>query len=129
MLDKETIDWFFNGYIDQADRDDWRFAPGNAPDHSGLAPAWIGLAECDPLVDEGVMYADKLRLAGVPVAAVVAMPVRLVSPSPMRKRSPILMSRRAASASSANSPNTPSDLAVKALNSAAGSVFSRPRIG
>ena len=30
-------------------------------------PAWIGLAECDPLVDEGVEYADKLRMAGVPV--------------------------------------------------------------
>ena len=29
--------------------------------------AWIGLAECDPLVDEGVDYADKLRLPGVPV--------------------------------------------------------------
>lgn len=32
-----------------------------------MAPAWIGLAECDPLVDEGVMYADKLRAAGVAV--------------------------------------------------------------
>jgi acetyl esterase len=39
----------------------------NAPDHAGLAPAWIGLAECDPLVDEGVQYADTLRMAGVPV--------------------------------------------------------------
>jgi acetyl esterase len=67
MLDKATIDWFFKGYIDPAHRDDWRFAPGNATDHSGLAPAWIGLAECDPLVDEGVRYADTLRLAGVPV--------------------------------------------------------------
>jgi acetyl esterase len=67
MLDKATIDWFFDGYIDLADRDDWRFAPDNAPDHSGLAPAWIGLAECDPLVDEGVQYADTLRMAGVPV--------------------------------------------------------------
>jgi acetyl esterase len=67
MLDKQTVDWFFANYIDEADRDDWRFAPMNAPDHAGLAPAWIGLAECDPLVDEGVQYADKLRMAGVAV--------------------------------------------------------------
>ena len=32
-----------------------------------MAPAWIGLAECDPLTDEGVRYADKLRMAGVAV--------------------------------------------------------------
>jgi acetyl esterase len=67
MLDRETISWFFDHYIDPSDRDDWRFAPMNAPDHSGLAPAWIGLAECDPLVDEGVAYADVLRMAGVAV--------------------------------------------------------------
>jgi acetyl esterase len=36
-------------------------------DADGLAPAWFGLAECDPLVDEGLLYADKLRAAGVPV--------------------------------------------------------------
>jgi acetyl esterase len=51
----------------RAEREDWRFAPLHAPDVDGVAPAWIGLAECDPLVDEGVDYADKLRLAGVPV--------------------------------------------------------------
>jgi acetyl esterase len=49
------------------DREDWRFAPLLAPDVDDVAPAWIGLAECDPLVDEGVEYADKLRMAGVPV--------------------------------------------------------------
>ena len=34
---------------------------------AGVAPAWLALAECDPLVDEGLAYADKLRMAGVPV--------------------------------------------------------------
>jgi len=67
MLDKSTVDWFFGHYIDSKDRDDWRFAPMLAERHDGLAPAWIGLAECDPLVDEGVAYGDLLRLAGVTV--------------------------------------------------------------
>ena len=67
MLDKATVDWFFNHYINAKDRDDWRFAPMLAQRHEGLAPAWIGLAECDPLVDEGVAYADLLRMASVAV--------------------------------------------------------------
>lgn len=67
MLDKATVDWFFDHYIDAKDREDWRFAPMLAERHDGLAPAWIGLAECDPLVDEGVAYADMLRMAGVKV--------------------------------------------------------------
>lgn len=68
VLDEADITWFFSQYVrSPADRDDWRFAPLNAPDVDGVAPAWVGLAECDPLVDEGVMYADKLRTAGVAV--------------------------------------------------------------
>jgi acetyl esterase len=67
LLDKDTVSWFFAHYIDEADRVDWRFAPLNAAEHSGMCPAWIGLAECDPLVDEGVLYADALRMAAVPV--------------------------------------------------------------
>ncbi len=67
MLDTPTISWFFSQYIDPEQRSDWRFAPLLAQDHAGVAPAWIGLAECDPLVDEGVQYADVLRMAGVPV--------------------------------------------------------------
>jgi acetyl esterase len=67
LLDAESIAWFFDQYIAHADRDDWRFAPLNADDLDGVAPACIVLAECDPLVDEGVAYADRLRLAGVPV--------------------------------------------------------------
>jgi acetyl esterase len=67
LIDRRLIDWFFAQYIDDAQRDDWRFAPLNADDLAGVAPACVVLAECDPVVDEGVMYADALRLAGVPV--------------------------------------------------------------
>lgn len=68
VLEEPAITWFFGQYLrTPADRDDWRFAPLNAPDVEGVAPAWFGLAECDPLVDEGVLMADRLRLAGVAV--------------------------------------------------------------
>jgi acetyl esterase len=68
LLEEADISWFFNHYLRSADeRDDWRFAPLNAAHVDDVAPAWFGLAECDPLVDEGVMYADKLRAAGVQV--------------------------------------------------------------
>ena len=67
VLEKPHIDWFFDQFIPREQRGDWRFAPLNAPDVEGVAPAWFGLAELDPLVDDGIAYADKLRLAGVPV--------------------------------------------------------------
>ena len=68
VLESPAIDWFFDLYIpERAQREDWRFAPLRAPEHEGVAPAWLGLAEYDPLVDEGVAYADGLRAAGVAV--------------------------------------------------------------
>jgi acetyl esterase len=68
VLDAASIRWFFDQVQpDVAARADWRFAPLNADDVDSVAPAWIGLAECDPLVDEGVLYADKLRASGVAV--------------------------------------------------------------
>jgi acetyl esterase len=75
VLEEPQITYFFDHYLrSAADRNDWRFAPldglwpdGHVADLTGVAPAWLGLAECDPLVDEGVAYADRLRLAGVAV--------------------------------------------------------------
>ena len=67
LLDADGIAWFFDQYIAHAERRDWRFAPLEADDLEAVAPACVLLAECDPLVDEGLAYADRLRAAGVPV--------------------------------------------------------------
>lgn len=67
LLEGDGIAWFFDHYIAREQRHDWRFAPLNADDAEGTAPACVILAECDPLVDEGVAYADKLRAAHVAV--------------------------------------------------------------
>jgi acetyl esterase len=66
LLDAVTIAWFFDHYLGSRSRHDWRFAPLEAEvDH--VAPACVILAECDPLVDEGLAYADRLRASGVAV--------------------------------------------------------------
>jgi acetyl esterase len=72
LISSDTIQWFFEQYLrDERDRDDWRFAPldaaGGLPDYGGVAPVWIAAAEFDPLFDEDIAYADKLRMAKVPV--------------------------------------------------------------
>lgn len=67
LLDAASIEWFFDHTVAYHHRRDWRFAPLLADDVDGVAPACVILAECDPLVDEGLAYADRLRAAGVAV--------------------------------------------------------------
>jgi len=67
LLDAATIAWLFDHTLPYHHRKDWRFAPLHA-EVEGVAPACVILAECDPLVDEGLAYADQLRAARVPVA-------------------------------------------------------------
>ncbi len=66
MLDARSLHWFFQHYIDEADSADWRFAPLHA-NLAGCAPAWMALAGCDLLHDDGSAYAAKLRAARVRV--------------------------------------------------------------
>jgi acetyl esterase len=67
LLDRTTVDWFFDQYIDIGQRHDWRFAPLEAGELEGVAPACVVLAECDPVTDEAVLYADRLRASHVAV--------------------------------------------------------------
>jgi acetyl esterase len=68
LIDAATIEWFFDHTLERSQRHDWRFAPLLADDLAGVAPACVVLAECDPVFDEGLAYADRLRTVGVPVA-------------------------------------------------------------
>ncbi|MBI3677061.1 MAG: alpha/beta hydrolase [Proteobacteria bacterium] len=68
FLETPTLKWFYNHYLSaDADRNDPRVSPLAVKDFSGLPPAYIMLAGFDPLHDEGLAYAEKLRTAGVPV--------------------------------------------------------------
>jgi acetyl esterase len=71
ILNRDVIDAFLTWYIPGVDITDptalpATMAPANASDFSGLAPAYIGTAEHDPLRDEGAHYAELLNAAGVP---------------------------------------------------------------
>jgi acetyl esterase len=60
--------WALANYVPaQADLRDPRLSPLYG-DVTGLPPAYIASAGFDPLRDDGVAYADKLRAGGVPVA-------------------------------------------------------------
>ncbi|MDO5103943.1 MAG: alpha/beta hydrolase [Lautropia sp.] len=69
LLEGDDLQWMFAQYLNhEAERHDWRFAPAEAPDFQGLAPAHIVLAEYDPLSDEGRAYGKKLEQADVRVS-------------------------------------------------------------
>jgi acetyl esterase len=58
--DMKRFDELYRG-----DRADWRVSPIKAESFAGLPPAIVIVAGHDPLHDDGVLYADALRAAGV----------------------------------------------------------------
>ncbi len=69
LLTRELMQWFWDQYADDADRDQQYLSPLRAKDLSGLPPALIITAQYDPLRDEGELYAQKLLEAGNTVEA------------------------------------------------------------
>ncbi|ORV91562.1 lipase [Mycobacterium interjectum] len=71
ILDRDVIEAFLSWYLPDIEITDPKalpttLAPANAADLSGLPPAFIGIAEHDPLRDDGARYAELLNAAGVP---------------------------------------------------------------
>lgn len=68
LLESATLEWFYSQYQRTTDdRLDWRFSPLLCDDLQGVAPAFVALAQYDPLLDEGQAYAERLEQAGVAV--------------------------------------------------------------
>jgi len=67
-LTREAMRWFWDNYVpDAAKRDEPSASPLRVKDLSVLPPALVITAECDPLRDEGKLYAARLLEAGIPV--------------------------------------------------------------
>jgi acetyl esterase len=69
LLSRDDIVYYWSQYLNdpECEKHDPRVAPGRASSHTGLPPAFVASAECDPVRDECERYAQVLGQAGVAV--------------------------------------------------------------
>lgn len=67
ILTAAAMEWFWDQYVPEDQRGDRRVSPLHAPELSKSPPAIVATAGYDPLRDEGIAYALRLRDAGVQV--------------------------------------------------------------
>lgn len=68
FLERKAIEYFNSLYLPAGtDRNSPKVSPLRAKDFGGLPPAYVMLGGYDPLHDEGLAYAEKLKAAGVQV--------------------------------------------------------------
>jgi acetyl esterase/lipase len=72
LLTADLMRWFFDHYVDEADRADPRVSPLRASSLADLPPAIVVTCQFDPLRDEGIAYVEALHAAGAPVHHIAA---------------------------------------------------------
>jgi acetyl esterase len=67
LLSATDVEYYLQLYApDPASHGDPRLAPLAAPSFTGMPPAFVAVAEFDPLRDDGQRYVERLRAAGIP---------------------------------------------------------------
>ncbi len=69
-MSQDDLAFYHTSYVGQSDPYDPHISPLRAPSLAGLPPAMVLTAEYDPLRDQGLAYARRLAVEGVPVEPV-----------------------------------------------------------
>lgn len=64
FLDRESLAWFFARYLPLGQSEDWRASPMRAASLAGLPPMFLVTAGCDPLTDDCLAFAERVRESG-----------------------------------------------------------------
>jgi acetyl esterase len=68
FLTKHALDYYARNYAPNNNLKDWKISPLFYEKYEKLPPAIILTADCDPIRDDGVIYAEKLLQSGVRVS-------------------------------------------------------------